>query len=164
MHDRRALQLFIYSWGVNGFLERRNARFSVIGLTLHGPLFYHGFRALDTHIGAAPTLRLAALKMLTGQLTLFPVYVTLFFVWSSALEGKAPRQALQKLRISFAPVFRAGWVFWPAANMINFLLVPPAGRVLYVNGAGLLWNTYLSYSNAAANARQEEVALAAVPP
>ena len=36
----------------------RTARFSVIGLTLHGPLFYHGFRALDRHIGSAPTLRL----------------------------------------------------------------------------------------------------------
>ena len=36
----------------------RTARFSVIGLTLHGPLFYHGFRALDKHIGSAPTLRL----------------------------------------------------------------------------------------------------------
>lgn len=36
----------------------RTARFSVIGLTLHGPLFFHGFRALDKHIGSAPTLRL----------------------------------------------------------------------------------------------------------
>lgn len=28
----------------------------------------------------------AALKTLTGQLTLFPVYLSLFFLWSSALE------------------------------------------------------------------------------
>lgn len=37
----------------------------------------------------------------------------------------------------------AGSVFWPAANMFNFMLVPPSGRVLYVNAAGLLWNTFL---------------------
>lgn len=43
------------------------------------------------------------------------------------------------------PVYRAGWVFWPLANMVNFLLVPPTGRVLYVNCAGLLWNTYLRF-------------------
>lgn len=36
----------------------RAARFGLIGLTLHGPLFYHGFRTLDTRIGAAPTLKL----------------------------------------------------------------------------------------------------------
>ena len=42
----------------------RTARFSVIGLTLHGPLFYHGFRALDTHIGSAPTLRLVRAHLL----------------------------------------------------------------------------------------------------
>ena len=58
-------------------------------------------------------------------------------------QGKAPRQAVEKLQSSFMPVFRAGWVFWPAANMINFLMVPPTGRVLYVNCAGLLWNAYL---------------------
>jgi len=40
-------------------------------------------------------------------------------------------------------VFQAGWVFWPVANMANFLLVPPTGRVLYANCAGLLWNTFL---------------------
>ena len=58
-------------------------------------------------------------------------------------QGKAPRQAVEKLQSSFMPVFRAGWVFWPAANMVNFLMVPPTQRVLYVNGAGLLWNAYL---------------------
>ena len=58
-------------------------------------------------------------------------------------QGKAPRQAVEKLQSSFVPVFRAGWVFWPAANMVNFLMVPPTQRVLYVNGAGLLWNAYL---------------------
>lgn len=38
----------------------------------------------------------------------------------------------------------AGFFFWVPVNVLNFAVVPPAGRVLYVNAAGLLWNTYLS--------------------
>ena len=34
------------------------------------------------------------------------------------------------------------------ANLFNFLLVPPSGRVAFVNAAGLLWNGYISYANA----------------
>lgn len=34
----------------------RTARFAVIGLTLHGPLFYAGFKQLDKLLGTAPTL------------------------------------------------------------------------------------------------------------
>ena len=28
-------------------------------------------------------------------------------------------------------------------NLVNFTTVPPSGRILYVNAAGLLFNTYL---------------------
>lgn len=36
---------------------RRTARFGVIGLTLHGPYFLHGFRALDQRFGLAQDLK-----------------------------------------------------------------------------------------------------------
>lgn len=45
------------------------------------------------------------------------------------------------------PTFLSGSLFWPAANLINFMAVPPSGRVVYANAAGLLWNTFLSYEN-----------------
>lgn len=54
---------------------------------------------------------------------------------------------MSKVKQAVVPTFISGSLFWPAANLINFMTVPPAGRVLYANAAGLLWNTFLSYEN-----------------
>lgn len=32
--------------------------------------------------------------------------------------------------------YTAGWGFWLPANLVNFVFVPPTGRVLFANAAG----------------------------
>mmetsp|Transcript_11397 Transcript_11397/g.41712 ORF Transcript_11397/g.41712 Transcript_11397/m.41712 type:complete len:212 (-) Transcript_11397:297-932(-) len=128
-----------------GYDLARIARFGVTGLVLHGPTFFHGFRAVDRLFGASTSLVTAAKKTATAQFTLFPFYLTCFFPFLAALEGRTPAGCLEKLESNIWPTFCMGSAFWPATNIINFALVPPSGRVLYVNAAGLLWNSYLSW-------------------
>eukprot|EP00270_Netrium_digitus_P019080 TRINITY_DN741_c0_g1_i1.p1 TRINITY_DN741_c0_g1~~TRINITY_DN741_c0_g1_i1.p1 ORF type:complete len:216 (+),score=36.27 TRINITY_DN741_c0_g1_i1:111-758(+) len=131
----------------SGFDLQRTARFGLVGLTLHGPFFYHGMQQLDLRFGPAKSLQMAVQKSLIGQFTLFPTYVTSFFLYMGLLEGRSGAALLDKVKAGFSAAFGAGCIFWPLANVINFRFVPVTGRILYLNGAGLLWNSYLSWTN-----------------
>ncbi|PSC72962.1 peroxisomal membrane [Micractinium conductrix] len=126
---------------------RQSARFGLVGLTLHGPFFFHGFRWLDARFGAAATLQKALVKTAAGQITLFPLYTASFFMYMGILEGLPPAQAAIKVQRVLPPTLMTGSMFWPAANVLNFMFVPPTYRVLYANVAGLFWNAWLSYEN-----------------
>lgn len=56
-------------------------------------------------------------------------------------------KAAQANQAASHPCMQVGWAFWPAANLVNFVLVPPTHRVLFANAAGLFWNAVLSWEN-----------------
>jgi protein Mpv17 len=92
----------------------------------------------------------AVKKTCFGQVTIFPTYVAAFFGYVSLLEGCALPQARQRVKEKFWPTVATGTLFWPAANMVNFTVVPQQHRVLYVALLGLIWNSYLSWVNSRA--------------
>lgn len=126
---------------------QRTGRFGLVGLTLHGPFFLAGFQLLDGYFGNTKTLSNAFLKTAVGQVTLFPVYVAAFFTYMGVLEGKTLPQCVEKVQSSMLPTMVTGTIFWPAANMVNFMYVPSTHRVAYVSLMGLVWNAYLSWVN-----------------
>ena len=50
---------------------------------------------------------------------------------------------MDKVRTVFPTTYVTGTLFWPVVNVLNFRFCPPAYRILYVNLAGLFWNTIL---------------------
>ncbi|CAD7704197.1 unnamed protein product [Ostreobium quekettii] len=125
----------------------RTARFSFVGLTLHGPSFHYAFQLLDRCLGTATTLSMAAYKTVVGQVTIFPLYVSAFYWYMGLLEGQDMAGAMERVRRAFWPTMVTGTAFWPVANMANFLYVPLKYRVAYVGCLGLVWNSFLSWSN-----------------
>ncbi|CAG9461961.1 unnamed protein product [Pedinophyceae sp. YPF-701] len=141
----------------------RTARFGLVGLTLHGPFFYHGFRWIDglSFLNRSSPIASAVAKSLAVQVALFPTYTTAFSGYMGTLEGFQGRELLSKVSAFLAPTLFTGCAFWPVVNTFNFALVAPPARCYYVALMGLIWNTYLSYSNA--RATQQAPALAAAP-
>ena len=133
----------------------RTARFAGVGLAIHGPFFAWGFGVLDRRFpgkSLAPVLTKTAL----GQVTLFPTYLATALFALAVLEGAPPAAAADRVGAAFPRAFAAGCVFWPAANLANFSLVPPGlGRVVYINAAATLWNCYLSLVEADAGGKGE---------
>lgn len=48
---------------------QRTLRFALVGLTLHGPYFLHGFRWLDATFGPSKSLQIAVAKTALGQVS-----------------------------------------------------------------------------------------------
>jgi hypothetical protein len=128
----------------------RTARFALIGAGLHGPFFAAGLAWLDGLFPGAATPATVAKKVLTGQLTLFPIYTTLFLITLRALEGTPLAELparLDRERGQLGETIARGSVFWPLVNVVNFSVVPQGNaRIFAMNTAGIFWNSYLSYS------------------
>ncbi|KJE96534.1 hypothetical protein CAOG_06842 [Capsaspora owczarzaki ATCC 30864] len=136
----------------DGFDGARTLRFATLGAVLHGPFFFYGFRQLDRIYGPAKTLAVAAKKAATGHLTLFPVFVTTFFTGMCMLERRSPESIEHKMSEVVPRTLMLGTLFWPAANMINFTLVPLKYRFVALNMFGIFWNSVLSVINSSAAA------------
>jgi len=140
-------QVFIEGKGDDtAFDPIRTLRWTVAGLTLHGPYFYLGFSKVDRYFGAATSLAVVMKKTAAAQFILFPPYLVALFGYMGLMEGHddIPR----KIRQRVPEAFLGGCIFWPVANGINFALVPSSLRVPYLATSAGLWNSYLSWANA----------------
>lgn len=68
--------------------------------------------------------------------------ITLFTVMSF-LERK--KDLLEECKQKFIPTFKTSCVFWLPAQAVNFMLVPPAARVIYVGMCSFVWINMLCW-------------------
>lgn len=52
--------------------------------------------------------------------------------------------AVARMQTELPATLQSNWRLWPAANLVNFALVPPPLRVLFANVVSVFWNIYLS--------------------
>lgn len=126
----------------------RTLRFAVVGFTLHGPFFSTGLRLIERLYGPSKGFATVLKKTATSQLAMFPIYLTSFFAYMGLLEGKSVAQIRVKMEEGLPSTFAGGMGFWTVANIVNFSVVPPGSRILYLNCSALVFNTYLSWANA----------------
>lgn len=83
---------------------------------------------------ADPTNPLAVFsKVALDQTLMAPCMTSLFFASMALLEGARGSQVAEGVKAKLKPTLLANWTVWPIAHVINFALVPPAQRILYIN-------------------------------
>lgn len=89
-------------------------------------------------------------KMLCGLFldqTIFASYfLVCFFMIMDYTDTKNVKKAWENLQENFWPTMIVNWKIWPAAQLINFTIIPLHYRLLFANSVGLFWNCYLSYA------------------
>jgi hypothetical protein len=116
----------------------RMTQVAITGLTWSGPITHTWYGLLEQIVKIQdPMLGLFA-RIFLDAIIFSPVTVTGYFIWRSMLEGSGLRGASHKLRTRFSSTVLGAWKFWPAANIINFGMIPLEYRALYQRAECLL--------------------------
>jgi len=143
--------LFVVGDAIEQKLEKRNGAFNTarscriaaIGL-FEGPPHYIFYKYLDNYFPGRSKTTIGK-KILIDQLVACPMFNLQFFLGMAFLEGKNWDECWKEFVKKFPTVYLVDWMLWPPCQFINFYLIPPTYRVLYVNGVTVLWNIFLSY-------------------
>uniref|UniRef100_A0A915AV39 Mitochondrial inner membrane protein Mpv17 n=2 Tax=Parascaris univalens TaxID=6257 RepID=A0A915AV39_PARUN len=127
----------------------RGARFFVITGIYIAPILVYWYRMLE-RVGGNP--RIVPFKRVLIDQTFFapPFNATVLFNLR-LLEGESPTQSYRSLKRDFLGVWIPSLSYWPGVQLINFYCVPLNLRVIVVQVAALLWNSFLSYRTQAAS-------------
>lgn len=101
--------------------------------------------------------------MLPPQLIWTPPLNLLFFTFSGTLEHHDPAKAFANGQGKLWELLKVNWGVWFPVQTLNFTLVPPQYRVLFVNSVALFWSAYLSSMAADASAAAPTAVAPVVP-
>ncbi|KAI0056889.1 hypothetical protein BV25DRAFT_1831774 [Artomyces pyxidatus] len=125
----------------------RTARLAFYGGALFAPPITKWLQFLGRLQFSSPTKAIIYRTWLDQSLAA-PLVVGWFFTSMTFLEGHGLSEATERMKASYAPTLMRGWLVFGPAQAINFWLVPPQLRFVFLGVVSLFWNTYLSAVNA----------------
>lgn len=108
-----------------------------------GVLCHHWYKVLDRFI-IGKTVDMVVKKLLLDQLIFSPIMIITFFGSLAILEDNPMENFKEEVRDKFVTLYRAEWMVWPPAQVINFYFLPTRFRVLYDNTISLGYDIYTS--------------------
>ena len=129
--------------------KERLGQAAVTGLLWSGPVTHYWYKILFGKLTISindPIIGLVV-QILLDSIIFSPITVSGYFTLRSIMEGSGIEGIKDKLSTRLVKTVLGAWKFWPAANVINFGLVPLEFRVLYMNVLSIFWSFYLTYVN-----------------
>ncbi|KAK6622276.1 hypothetical protein RUM43_012611 [Polyplax serrata] len=121
----------------------RTLRMTVAGISV-GTICHYWYKFLDRKLPER-TLKIVLKKVALDQLVCSPLYITVFFATTCALEKTTFSEFKQEIIHKGWRLYLAEWIIWPPAQVFNFYILPPRFRVLYDNIISLGYDVYTSY-------------------
>ncbi|CAE7227369.1 mpv17 [Symbiodinium sp. KB8] len=127
-----------------GFSVRRQLELGAMGFLLRGPALHAWYGFLSRAVTGTGALAVAK-RILLDQLVFAPIIVSCILSFLAVAQGQAgdiPRRMQEQV----PGAVLNNWKVWPAAQCLNFALVPVQHQVLFSNLVSVGWNGYLSWS------------------
>ncbi|KAJ0066021.1 hypothetical protein NL108_001245 [Boleophthalmus pectinirostris] len=120
----------------------QTARVATVGFCFHANFNYHWLRALEKMLPGGGAKMVTA-KVVLDQLIAAPLTISAFYIGLSFLENK--EDLLEDWRQKFLTSYKAGVVYWSTMQAINFSLVPPVARTVFIGGIALTFTIFLCH-------------------
>lgn len=120
----------------------RTAHMGLSGLTT-GIICHHWYNILDKII-IGRTLDMVIKKLLLDQFICSPIIILSFFGTVAIFEEHPIENFTDEVKDKFWTLYKAEWVVWPPAQIINFYFLPTRFRVVYDNTISLGYDIYTS--------------------
>ncbi|XP_057654891.1 mpv17-like protein isoform X2 [Diorhabda carinulata] len=117
-------------------------KFAIYGTGIGGPLIALWYRFLDKKFPGC-SLKIAVKKLAIDQLTFTAGLLVVFYTSMSIMDGK--KDIFEECRQKFIPTYKTSCLFWIPAQLMNFILVPPIYRVIYIGTCSFVWINILCY-------------------
>jgi protein Mpv17 len=137
----------------NNYEPARGLRALLIGGLSSIPS-YKWFMFLGTHFNYSSHIVSLAVKIVINQTFFTPIFNTYFFGMQSLLSGSTLAEAKQRV-IDTVPVsWKNSWKVWPVVTAFSFTYVLPQYRNVFAGVIAVGWQTYLSWLNKNAEAKE----------
>uniref|UniRef100_A0A8C9SN80 Si:ch211-120k19.1 n=1 Tax=Scleropages formosus TaxID=113540 RepID=A0A8C9SN80_SCLFO len=123
-------------------------RVALVGFCFHANFNYHWLKGLERMWPGGGAKRISW-KVLLDQLIAAPITISVFYIGLSTLEGR--QDIFEDWREKFWTSYKTGVIYWSTMQAVNFLLVPPVARTVFVGGIALGWTVFLCHLRQAAS-------------
>ncbi|XP_070505915.1 mpv17-like protein 2 [Chironomus tepperi] len=134
--------LEIYRKEIEKYDIIRSRNMAASGLTV-GVFCHFWYKVLDNRLPGR-TFKIVVKKVLVDQMIASPIVISLFFVTLGLMKRESMNETMIEIREKFLRLYKAEWVVWPTAQVVNFWILPLKYRVLYDNTISLGYDVYTS--------------------
>lgn len=109
-----------------------------------GIVCHHWYNFLDAKI-VGRSIGIVLKKVVLDQVIGSPLCISTFFLTLAVLENSSLTNLKEEMRKKAYRLYKAEWIIWPPAQVINFYFLPTRYRVFYDNFISLGYDTYTSH-------------------
>eukprot|EP01084_Bolivina_argentea_P245050 410377_1 len=109
------------------------------------PIAYNWYPFLE-EVSPGNELSNVLIKVAMDQLIMSPIFVVLFWLYSTFLATLDTNAAINTMKSRTKNTLLTNWMYWPLVQLINIGFVSDLYKITFINLASIPWNIYIAWA------------------